>query len=134
MKDPELKQLVIGSLAKYVHKEMKAVCLKKNGSILRSNEHLNCFSWSDILSDVEVHAPTLVQLLKCISEVKHYVRSSDVSLAKKNKSNDFTAGLCLSILLRHRSMHMNLVQKAISLILNAGHASEQVIFCILHFI
>ena len=127
-KDPQLKQLVIESLAKHVHREMQAACSSKNGSILRSNELINRFKWCDVLSDVQKHAPTLVQVLKCISEVKRYVRSSDVSLARKRKTHDSTVGLCLSILLRHRSMHMNLVQKTISLIFNAVHASEQVIF------
>lgn len=123
--DPKLKEAALHCIIKQVQKEMTTMCARKTKSILRegSLQTLRNFSWSDIISDVERNAPTLLKVLQGIAEVKRRVTKSKKSTTTPNT---YVVGVCASIFLRHRNTHMNLLQKIISLVLNSGHASKQV--------
>ena len=112
-------------------------------SLLRSSspEVLSTFSWDALIAELQLHASTLLQVLKGSIEVKRYVRGKGrvVHSQGKNRRKRFlpkveansrptsTAiiGTCAAILLRNKNVHMNLLQKIVSIIINSGHASKQ---------
>lgn len=127
MKDGKIKEIILSILSKQVQKEMTHMCSKKTSSVLRnttSPDVLSKFSWDTIAEELRRHAPTLQQVLKGFTNVKRYKGG------RKRKTNLPTntaiVGVCASILLRHKNIHMNLLQKIVSLILNCGHASKLV--------
>ncbi len=129
MKDRKMKTHIVDILAKRVQKEMAVMCSKKTSSTLRSAkpEALENFSWDTLVAEVETHAPTLLQVLRGIADVKHRVRKgSKPKLKSTRPSNTAVVGVCAAILLRHGNVHTNLLQKMVSLLLSGGHASKQV--------
>ena len=116
-------------LAKQVQKEMTKICSKKTKSILRSTspDVLSQFSWDSVAEEVLRYAPTLHHILQGITDVRRYKGGHN---RKTNlPRNTAVVGVCASILLRHKNIHMNLLQRIISLILNCGHTSKQVCYC-----
>lgn len=138
MRDPKIKEQSLRILSKHVQKEMTQMCAKSTKSKLRttSTENLYNFSWSEISEEVEKHAPTLYRVLKGIVDVKRKVnpKSKNKKKTKKSYQSSDTAILafCASVFLRHRNVHMNKVQKILSLILDCGHASKQVLRVLLY--
>ena len=89
----------------------------KVGSVMHSDSktELEQFSWRKILDEVSVNAPVLLNVLTAASKTK-----------TTRSNTQAVIGLCIAILLNHRSKRMNLVQKMVSLILYNGSASKQV--------
>ena len=57
--------------------------------------------------------------------------NSGVQIANKGRkswrpSEEAVVGVCAAIMLRNQNVHMNLLQRIVSLILHNGHASKQV--------
>ena len=118
-KDPATKIIILNHLGVILRNEMSVMVSDNVGSLLRSNnmDDMKCFSWSKLVDELRVHAPTLLHLLQ--------------AMVKKKKScnrppADGIIGVCASILLKHHYDKMSMVQKIISVVLYSGHASKQV--------
>lgn len=152
MHDSRIRKQVLDILQADLQKEMNVMSAVKSASVLRdkSAEALKQFSWDTVADDLKKHAPTLFNILHGCVEVKRRQycvvskkkkktsrvgaskRATDYKKAVKSNrpSNSVVLGVCAAILLRHKNTHMNLLQRLVSLILNAGHASKQVkLFC-----
>ncbi len=138
MRDRVIREKVLEILTKDIQKEMTTMCAKKTSSVLRnpSPKAVKTFSWEAVVSEVQAYAPTLFQFLKGTVHVKRRVsrkqkkaleKSSRKQKHKTNRPSEVEIiGVCAAVLLRSRNLHMNLLQKMVSLILNGGHASKQV--------
>ena len=73
-------------------------------------------SWDQLHSELSKNAPTLLSFLQACTKTR---------VARPNTKA--VVGVCAAIILKHRQPKMNLLQKIISLILYAGHASKKVI-------
>ena len=126
VKNPHTRQIILGALGKNLKNELKAMCTVKFNSVFcnRSPEKLQNFSWDSLLDELQVAAPTLLHLLKSGTTVK---RSPSQQRSKTYRSSDTAiVGLCAAILLRHRNVTMNLVQRLISITLFCNHVPKQV--------
>lgn len=130
VKNPKIRQRVLAVLANDIQREMKVICSRKANSVLRqtSVEALKQFSWRNLLKELEQLTPTLYAVLKSCTDVKRRQRNigGKCTSVHAYPSSEMILGLCASILLRHRNVHMNAVQHVISLILNVGHSGKQV--------
>ena len=130
---------VLNVLISDIHKEMTVMCSRKTNSILRKStpEAMAGFTWESIMEELEAYAPTLLSILSGCVKVKRRVRKGFAKRTEnkrqrrwKRKSNrcaeTAVLGVCAAIIFRNRNMHMNLVQRIISVLLNSGHASKQV--------
>lgn len=117
IKHPTIAKFVVKQLSTTIRREMGMMA---SGSILQSQniKNIKNFSWDLILEEMKVYAPMLLQLLTGLTTTK--------SLRLNQKA---TIGTCAAILMKHRNAKMSLVQKIISMILYAGHASKQVCNC-----
>jgi len=93
-----------------------------------SFEDIKQFSWEKISDELYQVTPTLYAVLRGCTNVKRRVRSAQnpVHHEKEISRNKVILGVCASILLHHKNMHMNALQHIISLVLNAGHSLKQV--------
>lgn len=126
VKHAKVCQRVLGLLVKKMQNEMTMLCSKKNNSMLRKSliEELECFSWDNLSQEVKNIAPTLYTILKGCTNIK---RKKRINQQKSScVSNDVAFGVCVCVLLRHRNIHMNALQRIISLQLNSGHSGKQV--------
>ena len=92
------------------------------GSLLRQTSL--SFSWDAIVSDIEMHAPTLYGVLRVCAEVRK--RQKGVKRAHSQVNLRAVIGVCGAVFLRNRSARMNLFQQLVSVVLSAGHASKMV--------
>ena len=97
-----------------------------SGSLLRdnSNDAIKVFSWDAVATDLQNHAPTLYNVLRGCVDVER--RSYSTRRAPKRPSSSAVISVCGAILLRNRCERMNLVQRMVSILLSAGHASKLV--------
>ncbi len=129
--DERMRTHVLRLLKKYIQKDMTVLCSKKENeeSILRGKS-INAFSWDILTKELQVKAPTLYAVLKACVDVNRRPKKERKATKKRSKcrtsSNTAILGVCAAILLRHRNHHMNLIQRTIAMILNAGHSSKQV--------
>ena len=97
-----------------VCKELSDICSTKIPSMMRdTNKAVKRFSWETILREFESKLPTLVALVKLV--LPH------VSITN----------LCLviGVIVKCRSPHMALIQRAVSVMLYANGANKQVRAC-----
>ena len=122
-----IRQRVLSIIARDIQNEMTALCSKNFNSILRQSsfEAIQNFSWKSLSKELQQVAPTLYRVLSGCTNVTRRIRSSPKN-KKEGHMNETVLGVCASILLRHRNVHMNAVQHIVSLILNAGHSGKQV--------
>ena len=90
-----------------------------------------------------IYAPTFLRVLKGCTDVKRHQRAIAIRGKGKASTNEGPVKTvtsshptilcdCAAILLQHKNTHMNLMQRVLSLLLNAGHTSKQVQdYCIL---
>ncbi len=127
--DERMRTHVLSLLKKYIQKDMTVLCSKKEESVLRGKS-IHAFSWDILTKELQVKAPTLYAVLKaCVDVKRRQKKTSKVTKKRSNcrtSSNNAILGVCAGILLRHRNHHMNLIQRTIAMILNAGHSSKQV--------
>ena len=66
---------VLEILSAIIQKELTHVCSRKGKSILREStpEVLKSFTWDAVLSELNTHVPTLIQVLRGIVQVKSRV-------------------------------------------------------------
>lgn len=108
-----------------VQKEMKFLCSKRANSLLRatSAKKLSTFTWDLLAEELESKAPTLFAILMACVSVRRRKRTTK----SRCVSNTTVLGVCAGILLRHSSLHINLIQRLIALILHSGHSGKEVI-------
>lgn len=138
MRNSKIRVNVLAMLWKDLLKELKVMTSKKINSCLRqkSISALRSFSWTQLESEVESHAPTLYHVLQGLVTVPRQKWSQKKGQQSKrcsyHASNSAVFGLCVAVLLRHCNHSMSLVQKIISLVLHSGHAGKQVHICYIH--
>ena len=128
MKVPKIRAKVMVILAADIQKELTIMCAKKRKSILHgaTPESVKSFSWGILLSELDTFAPTFTKVLRGIVQVKRRVRIANKGRKSWRPSEEAVVGVCAAIMLRNRNVHMNLLQRIVSLILHNGHASKQV--------
>ena len=89
----------------------------------KSADTIRMFSWDAVVADLQKYAPTLVHVLRDCVEVK---RRNSSSRKLRRPSSSAVISVCGAILLRNYSAKMNLVQRMVSILLSAGHASKMV--------
>ena len=119
LKSPETRKYVLIQLGTILRRELKTMCSDSVGSILQlkftsDNEP---FCWELLLKELTVYAPTVFDILKQCTHT-HHQRENRTSII----------GTCAAILLKYRYMNMSALQKTISVILYAGHASKLVCY------
>ena len=129
MKVEKIRSKVLTILALTIQKELTEICAKKNPSLFRdaAPDSVKSFSWGALIAELENCAPIFTQVLRGIVQVKRRTRVSRTPRKKGNPSDEAIIGVCAAVMLRHRNVHMNLVQRIISLVLHNGHASKQVL-------
>ena len=106
------------------------MCSNKSDSILRSRDpkNLRNFDCDSVISEMEKYTPTLLKILKEVTK-PHKKRKKQAhkrnDRASSNKQNAIIA-TSAAILCKNHNLSMCLLQKIISLILQAGHSSKQV--------
>ena len=92
----------------------------------RSYNELKSFKWQRLISELEVHVPTLLSILNACTTGTQQPRENRVSVV----------GMCCAMILELHYSMMSLVQKIIATILQAGHCNKQVlsVICIIIFI
>ena len=114
MKNPSTRQALLKLLGSEVRKEirsMSAVSFLGSGSI----DDLNQFQWDRLHRELSTEAPILLSIL---------INATKTRVPRPN--SHIIVGTCVSLLLKHRNPKMSLLQKMISIVLYAGHASKQV--------
>ena len=103
------------AIGRKICKELSDICSTKIPSMMRdTNEAVKRFSWETILREFESKLPTLVALVKLV-------------LPHVSKTN-----LCfvIGVIVKCRSPHMALIQRAVSVMLYANGANKQVRACV----
>lgn len=128
MKVTKIRSKVLPILAATIQKELTQMCARKNKSVLRDTtpKSVKSFSWKTLLCELGTHAPIFTQVLRGIMQVKRRIRTTKPRKKSSRPSEEAVVGVCAAIMLRHRNVHMNLLQRIVSLILHNGHASKQV--------
>ena len=119
MKDKTSCDFIVSKLGKMVQMEIKKLCSDDISTMLlnaRSVE-LTSFSWESLLSEARTIAPTLSCLLDFSTRKK---------TSRSNHTSNALIGFILSLLAKYNRPRVCLIQKIISIILNAGHTSKQV--------
>ena len=116
--DPAIKKHILKRIGQEIRNELITMSSDKVESVMHrdSKIELERFSWEKILDEVSANAPVLLNMLTAITKTK----------TKRSNTQAIIIGMCIAILLKHRSRRMNLVQKIVSLILYNGSASKQV--------
>lgn len=123
MKHKILKNHVLKVLGRHIKKEMKAMCGVITPSVLHSYdpETVQSFKWQVLIEELKQRAPTLHSVLASCAHKK--VRAGRRSYQVKD---EVVIGVCASILLRHKSCKMNLLQRIMAMILYSNHAGKMV--------
>ena len=114
MKNPSTRQALLKLLGSEVRNEirsMSAVSFLGSGSI----NDLTEFQWHRLHHELSTEAPILLSIL---------VNATKTRVPRPN--SHIIVGTCVSLLLKHRNPKMSWLQKMISIVLYAGHASKQV--------
>ena len=117
MKDQVIKKHILNLIGNTIRSEIKAMVSDKVNSILRSKEisDLKIFNWNALIKELTIHTPYLFHIFNSITKT---ITPQDNQMA--------IIGMCIAILLKQRYSRMSLVQKVVSIIMYAGHASKQV--------
>ena len=130
MRNRKIRKQILRLLKADIQKEMTLMSALKTGSVLRDSSvnAVKKFTFEAVDSDLEKYAPTLFSVLKGYVEVKRRKCATACKKARRSNqpSNSTILGMCASILLRHKNANMNLFQRVVSVLLNAGHVSKQV--------
>ena len=120
---PGIAKVMLREVGNLVRNECVSLVSSNDPSTLRkkSKLDLSAFNWTDIASEWEMRAPTLLMLLAAAGDRLWHRKK--VSITPK-----CIPALCMAgaVLLKTRNKHMSKVQSVISVVLNAGHVSSQV--------
>ena len=106
-------QLVLVSLSRHIRQEIKHTCSDKHDSILHdSHEGIKKFSWETVWAELMTEMPTLMKILALI--------------IRNPEGNKPLLCLIASMLLKHYSPRVSLVQRAISVVLYGSATPKKV--------
>ena len=131
LKSKDLKAAIVTKVGRLIREEVRVMCSNKSDSVLRSTdpETLRNFNCDSVVSEMEKYTPTLLKILKEVTTPpkvrKSQAPKQRLRLAGNNKQNAIIA-MSTAILCKNRRPSMCLLQKIISLILQAGRSSKQV--------
>uniref|UniRef100_A0A1X7SNG4 Uncharacterized protein n=1 Tax=Amphimedon queenslandica TaxID=400682 RepID=A0A1X7SNG4_AMPQE len=111
----KIRPNIIRKVGQLIRKEIKA--LSSSNSILKSKSSadLKQFRWNAIYDDLRDKAPFFLSIMESATKTR-----------ATRKNTCAVICLCTTILLKYRYRELNFVQKIISLILYASHASKEV--------
>ena len=117
IKDPITRKHVVRLIGKEFCKEIQFMASENAQSVLcsQSAEDLKEFKWDTLHAKLSNKAPILQSIL---------LAATNTRVPRPNAH--IVVGTCAAILLKHRNPKMSLLQKIISFVLYAGHASKQV--------
>ena len=120
-----MKERVVKILGEDIRHEMKHMCSLKDASVLRDRtpKALQNFEWDQVVLELRKKASTLEAVLR---ECVQRTRKAGADQHVRRIRDDNIAAVCAAILLRHRCVGMNIVQRLDSL--NSSHASKQVFY------
>ena len=129
MKHDAISKEIIKQVGKAMAKELKSVCALNPMSILRNRgpEALKSFLWSTLVEELKKRAPSTVSLLEACCKRQYRYGTPKWLISNRN----MLVSIVCSVMLRMRSQRMNLIQRMVSVILYAGHASKQVLYIVL---
>ena len=115
--DGLIRRYILEGVCKILRGEIAAMCSDQVESMLKSQDvdDLSTFTWDGVHSELEEHAPTLLQILHGCTTFR---------IPRPNQKA--VIGLCAAVLCKYRRSSMSLFQKVMSLILYAGHSSKKV--------
>ena len=116
-KDLATRKYLIESVGKEIRREIKSISSTKTPTCLRATtpKDLQTFHWEKLVSELSSKAPTLLSILQV---------STKTTIPRKNSVG--AVCMCAAIILKHHNAALSLVQKLVTVILFAGHASKQV--------
>ena len=128
----DVRACVITKVGKLVRDEVRALCSDRHDSILKStNPQTLCnFNCEMVINEMEECAPTLLSILReCTRPLR--VRKQQHGTQKKRRVStpsrqNAIIAMCTAILCKNRRPSMCLLQKIVSMILQAGRSSKQV--------
>ena len=126
MRHKRIKEGILRETGRIFRTEMKQLCKMNPPSMLRDNslDALTSFTWDAFVGELQERCPTLLQCLQQATKRKRRVSKARKSYAIQDNT---VIGLCAAIIMRHRHVRMNLVQRIISLLLYSEHTSKQVV-------
>lgn len=126
MNDQRIRERILNILGEKIRKEMKAMCSLTDLSILRdtSPKTLQSFKWDTLVAELQQKAPILTKVLRQCSQRTR--KPSELQRKTRRIPDNHVVAICAAILLRHRNVGMNLVQRMMSVILYSGNAPKQV--------
>ena len=112
-----LRKTVISKVGNILQSEVAALCTDRCNSVLRrhSKEELLNFKWQSVNQEMHDYSPTLLSLLHAATRTR-----------RKRPNRDAVIAMCTAMICKLRRPEMSTVQKTLSLLLYAGHASKQV--------
>lgn len=128
MKHKDLKACVVARVGKMINEEIRALCSDKQSSILRSTDpkSLCNFKCETVIGEMKEYAPTLLSILRECTKLPTKSRVVSKRRTTRLDQNAIIA-VCTAILCKNRRHTMSLLQKIVSLILQAGRSSKQVL-------
>ena len=89
--------------------ENSIMCSRKGKSLLREStpEVLQSFTWDAVLSELNTHVPTIIQVLRGIVQVKRRVQSSTLQKARSYRPSEKSCfrGLCCNYSEKSKCTH-----------------------------
>ncbi|KAJ3604310.1 hypothetical protein NHX12_029051 [Muraenolepis orangiensis] len=125
MKVPGMDHIMIEEVLKRVREEAIKLTSVRFGSVLRqtTQDALDKFEWTDVVSEWRTHAPTFLKFLECVSSASFDgLQASESSYTKTKKGATVMAG---ATLLRARVHQMNAMQHRNSLLLRQGGTNKR---------
>lgn len=125
MKNPCVRKHIIELVGTQIRKEIRVMTSDNAHSFLcsQSKADLKEFKWDRLHAELSDNAPTLLSILLAATKTR---------VPRPNAH--IVVGTCVAILLKHCNPKMSLLQKIISLVLYAGHASKQVLLCFIQVV
>lgn len=122
MKVSKIRDRLLGIVVTDMHKECIQLCARNNKSLLCDSSELalKAFTWNSLISELKVRAPIFSRVLRGMVEVKRRLRVPQKRQKKTRSSRpseDAIFCVCAAVILRHRNLHMNMLQRIISLML-----------------
>lgn len=114
-----IRKHILTAVCRQIRKELAKMCSDSFVSCLRKST-FDSFEFISLINEMEVHASTLLTILKGCFMKKSMVQPSAIPCI----------GICAAIILKYRRPSMSLVQKLISIILYSGHSSKKVMIII----
>ena len=116
-KDLTTRSYLLECFSRQIRREIKSISSTKSTTCLRATtaNEFQAFRWKILISEPSSKAPTLLSVLQSVTRKR---------LHKPN--TDGVVCMCAAIIAIHQNPTLSLVQKLVTVILFAGHASKQV--------